>query len=72
MVRLIDLSHPWGPDTPSFPGQDPATVHKTHEIGVAGNQTFMQRYEMSMHSAYCTSMRKTMQFQEGMIWRRSR
>ena len=50
MVSLVDLSHPWGPDTPPFPGQDPAIVRTTHEIGVSGNQTFMQRYEMSMHS----------------------
>lgn len=50
MVTLVDLSHPWGPDTPPFPGQDPPVVRTTHELGVSGNQTFMQRYETSMHS----------------------
>ena len=50
MVTLVDLSHPWGPDTPPFPGQNPPVVRTTHELGVSGNQTFMQRYETSMHS----------------------
>lgn len=49
MVRLVDLSHPWGADTPTFPGQDPPVIRPVNVIGVSGNQTFMQRYDTTMH-----------------------
>ena len=49
MTTLVDLSHPWGADTPPFPGQSPPVIRTTHQIGVSGNQTFMQRYETTMH-----------------------
>lgn len=49
MTRLVDLSHPWGADTPPFPGQEPPKIQAIHRIGVSGSQTFMQRIETTMH-----------------------
>ncbi len=49
MTKLVDLSHPWGADIPPFPGQAPPKIVPTHQIGVSGNQTFMQRVETTMH-----------------------
>jgi kynurenine formamidase len=49
MTKLVDLSHPWGADIPPFPGQEPPKIVPFHQIGVSGNQTYMQRVETTMH-----------------------
>ncbi len=48
-MRPVDLSHPWDSNALTFWGLEPPNVYPTHQIGVGGSQTFMQRYETSMH-----------------------
>jgi len=48
MRRLYDLTHPLGPDTPVFPGDDPVRLRSTAEIGTRGYRA--TRLELSTHS----------------------
>jgi kynurenine formamidase len=46
-VRLVDLSHPWGVETPPFIGLEFPAVVVTHRF--ATHNTFMTRVSTSMH-----------------------
>jgi arylformamidase len=47
MTKLVDLSHPWGADTPPFLGLDFPTITVTHRF--AAHNTFMTRVSTAMH-----------------------